>query len=81
MGVTFSASEDLKAWGGDVGYGGDLLSDSERSLAMAYGAAESPHQERPSRVSVLVGPDGKVAKTYEVSDAEAHPGDVLADLD
>ena len=32
-------------------------------------------------VSVLVGPDGKVAKTYEVSDAEAHPGDVLADLD
>ena len=51
LGVTFSAAEDLKAWGDDVGYGGDLLSDSERSLAMAYGAAESRHQERPSRIS------------------------------
>ncbi len=48
---------------------------------MAYGAAESPDQERPKRVSVLVSADGKVAKIYEVSDAEAHPTEVLDDLD
>ena len=48
---------------------------------MAYGAAESPDQQKPTRVSVLVGADGKVAKIYEVSDAEAHPTEVLDDLD
>ncbi len=47
---------------------------------MAYGAAESADQERPSRVSVLVGPDGKVLKTYTVDDAAGHPAAVLADL-
>ncbi len=47
---------------------------------MAYGAAESADQEKPSRVSVLIGPDGSVLKTYEVSDAVGHPDAVLADL-
>ena len=47
---------------------------------MAYGAAESADQERPTRVSVLIGPDGAVLKTYEVSDAAGHPDAVLGDL-
>lgn len=47
---------------------------------MAYGAAESGVQERPKRLSVLVGADGKVAKIYNVSDAAAHPAQVLDDL-
>ena len=80
MGITFSAVEDLRAWGGEVGLDFDLLSDADRAVAMAYGAAESPDQERPKRVSVLVGTDGKVAKIYDVSDAEAHPAEVLGDL-
>ena len=68
------------AWAGEVGYGGDLLSDADRSVAIAYGAAESPDQERPKRISILVGADGKVVEIYEVSDAEAHPAEVLAGL-
>lgn len=47
---------------------------------MAYGAAESADQERATRVSVLVAPDGKVVKTYEVSDAEGHAQAALADI-
>ena len=47
---------------------------------MAYGAAESADQEKATRVSVLVGPDGKVVKTYTVDDAPAHPDAVLADI-
>lgn len=47
---------------------------------MAYGAAESADQERATRISVLVGPDGNVLKTYEVSEAEAHTSDALADI-
>ncbi len=47
---------------------------------MAWGAAESADQERPTRVSVLIGPDGRVIKTYDAPDPERHPAEVLADL-
>lgn len=47
---------------------------------MAYGAAESADQERATRMSVLIGPDGKVIKTYPQPDAATHPAEVLADL-
>ncbi len=47
---------------------------------MAYGAAESADQERATRMSVLIGPDGKVIKTYPQPDAAKHPAEVLADL-
>lgn len=47
---------------------------------MAYGAADSPDQERPKRVSVLIGADGRVARIYEVADAEVHPAQALQDL-
>ena len=53
------------------------MSDADRSVALAYGAAESPDQERPKRLSVLVGTDGKVVRIHDVADAEAHPGEVL----
>ncbi len=63
-----------------MGLDAELLCDTSRSVAIAYGAAEDMAQERPKRVSVLVGPDGMVVKTYGSPDAEAHPGEVLADL-
>ena len=47
---------------------------------MAYGAAESGNQERATRLSVLIGPDGKVVKVYAKPDPATHPAEVLADL-
>ncbi len=64
-----------------MGLEAELLCDTNRSVAIAYGAAEDMAQERPKRISVLVGPDGMVVKIYGSPDAEAHPGEVLADLD
>ena len=43
-------------------------------------APASADQEKATRVSVLVGADGTVLKTYESPDAEAHPAEALADL-
>ena len=80
LGITFSTPEDLKAWADETGLTSDLLYDADRSVALAYGAAESADQERPTRISVLIGPDGKVLKTYAVSDAEGHPDAVLKDV-
>ena len=80
LGITGSAPDELAAWADEVGFGAELLSDADKRVAIAYGAAESTEQERPSRVSVLIGPDGRVTKTYAVDDAEGHPAQVLADL-
>jgi len=80
LGITFSTQDDLKSWAEEVGLESDLLCDANRKVAMAYGAADSADQERPKRMSVLVGPDGKVVRTYATPEAAAHPAEVLADL-
>jgi peroxiredoxin len=81
LGIAFSPVEELKAWRAEVGLGADLLCDADRQVAIAYGAADTPDQERPRRRSVLIGADGRVLKVYDVADAEGHAAAVLADLD
>ena len=49
-------------------------------MSIAYGAADA-ESARPTRVSVLVGPDGKVAKAYGTVKPADHPDEVLADLE
>ncbi|MBO43397.1 MAG: hypothetical protein CMM28_06695 [Rhodospirillaceae bacterium] len=80
VGITFSSPEDLRKWSADEGYPGVLLSDGDRSVAMAFGAAEDVNQEKATRISVLVGPDGKVLKTYDAPVADEHPSEALRDL-
>jgi peroxiredoxin Q/BCP len=80
LGITTSTAADLKAWGAEVGLASELLSDTGREVCTAYGALESVEQERPSRISVLIGADGKVARTWAVSDAAGHPAEALKDL-
>ena len=63
-----------------MGYTADLLQDPDRSVAMAYGAADSSDQERPTRLSLLIGPDGKVVKIYPKPDPATHAAEVLNDL-
>jgi peroxiredoxin Q/BCP len=80
LGITTSAADDLASWRAEVGLMTELLSDTDRAVCTAYGALESDTQERPKRVSVLIGRDGKVAKVYKVDDAPGHPALVLSDL-
>ena len=80
LGVTFSTPEDLKKWSAETGYLGVLLSDADRSVAIKYGAAASPDQEKATRISVLVDADGVIRKTFHVEDAAGHPRAVLADI-
>jgi len=80
LGITFTSPDELETWRDEVGLTTDLLCDAGRATAMAYGAAETADRERPKRISVLVGPDGTVARIYESPDPETHPAEVLADL-
>lgn len=57
-----------------------LLSDRDRNLAIAVGAADSPDQPVARRISYLVGPDGKVIKAYATVNTASHASDVLNDV-
>ncbi len=48
-------------------------------MSIAYGAA-TEESARASRVSVIVGPDGKIRKAYAKVSPADHPAEVLADL-
>jgi len=58
-----------------------LLSDQERTLAVAVGAATSKDQPAAARISYLVGPDGKVRRAYGEVTPASHAGQVLGDFD
>lgn len=56
-----------------------LISDRDRKLAVALGAADSTSAMFASRISYLVGPDGKIRKAYDKVDPSTHATQVLAD--
>ena len=57
-----------------------LLSDGDKTLAKQVGAIASPLQPVASRISYLVGPDGKVRKVFENVTPATHASDVLSGL-
>ena len=57
-----------------------LLSDADQKLARAVGAATSDMQMFASRISYLVGPDGKIRKVYGEVTPATHAADVISDL-
>lgn len=81
LGITFSESQMLNDWRRELRLDLALLCDADRTVAMQYGAAQSAVQEKAGRVSVLIGEDGRVLKTYEVGDPANHADEVIADLD
>ena len=80
LGVSFDAPEANKKFKEKFSFPYDLLSDTDKSMSKQYGAATDESQ-RASRVSVLIAPDGRVAKAYPKVSPADHPSEVLADLD
>ncbi len=79
MGISFDSPDANRAFREKFDFPYDLLSDEEKSMSIAYGAADAV-APRASRVSVLIGPDGKVVKAYGTVTPADHPDQVLADL-
>lgn len=66
------------------GFPFSLLCDVDRTVGRLYGAERGPDEQYPDfpkRITYLIDPNGNVAKAYEVTDAGAHPDEVLADLE
>jgi peroxiredoxin Q/BCP len=80
LGLSFDPTADNKAFWDKFDFPYDLLSDVDTSVSASFGAAEKD-QPKASRVSVLIAPDGTIAKTYATVTPADHPDQVLADLD
>lgn len=57
-----------------------LLCDVDRTIGVAYGAADDATASSARRISYLIGKDGKIRKVYPKVNAAAHPEEILKDL-
>jgi thioredoxin-dependent peroxiredoxin len=79
LGLSFDPTGDNKAFRDKFDFPYDLLSDVDTSVSASFGAADQG-QAKASRVSVLIAPDGTIAKTYATVKPADHPDEVLKDL-
>lgn len=80
VGVSFDVPADNAEFIKKYNFPFRLLSDTDHSLAVAVGAADSPDQKWAHRISYLIGPDGKIIKAYPNVNPAEHAGEVLEDL-
>lgn len=83
LGASFDTEAENRVFADENDFPYSLLCDVDRAVGHAYGIerpADDSYPDFPRRVTFLIDPDGTVAKVYEVTDAGAHPDEVLADL-
>jgi peroxiredoxin Q/BCP len=80
VGVSFDAPEANAAFVEAEGFPFRLLSDKDRTLARAVGAADASDAPAARRISYLVGPDGRVRHVYATVTPATHAADVLGDI-
>jgi peroxiredoxin Q/BCP len=80
LGISCDSPADNRAFKAKFDFPYDLLSDEDRQVSMAYGAAATADQPYPARISYLIDPDGRVARVYEKVVPAEHTAQVLADL-
>jgi thioredoxin-dependent peroxiredoxin len=80
VGVSFDAPADNASFVQAQAFPFRLLSDPDRKLGVAVGAAADAQQPAAKRISYLVGADGKVVKAYPQVVPANHAQEVLGDL-
>ena len=78
--MSFDTPADNKAFKDKFTFPFPLLSDTDRKMAIAYGAADDQKAQYPRRAACVIGPDGKIVKWYAKVDAKTFPETVLKDL-
>ncbi len=80
LGVSFDTPEDNAAFARKYHYPFPLLCDVKREIGLAYGAADSPSSRTASRISYVIGPDGRIAQAHAKVSPKTHPAEVLETL-
>ena len=52
----------------------------KRELGIAYGAADDAKEGYASRISYVIGPDGRIAQAHAKVSPRSHPKEILESL-
>jgi thioredoxin-dependent peroxiredoxin len=77
LGISFDAVEENRAFAEKFQYPFRLLSDPERKVGMAYGAADGPKERYAKRFTYVIGPDGKIEQAIDTKDAAGQAASLL----
>ena len=77
LGASFDTGADNAAFARKFNFNFPLLSDPDRKIAIAYGAAADQKARTAARVGVIIGPDGKVKEWFPKVTAATFPGEAL----
>ena len=80
LGVSFDTVEENRAFAEKFDFPFHLLCDVDRSLGLAYGAADAPDAAYAKRISYVIDEEGRVALAYAKVKPAEHLDRVLADL-
>jgi peroxiredoxin len=79
VGVSFDTPAENLEWAEEEGFKFELWSDSNKTLALTYGAAATETQSIAGRITVLLGEQGEWLLVYNPVNVISGPGDVLED--
>lgn len=79
VGVSFDAPTKNQAWAEQEGFAFELWTDTDRTLALTYGAAESADQPFALRVTKVLDANGVLVLEYPKVSVGTHPQKVLDD--
>ena len=80
VGVSFDSPEDNAVFARKHEFGFPLLTDADRTVAVAYGACSGADARYPERVSFLIDEQGRIERVYDKVDPRDQPARVLAEL-
>ena len=80
LGISFDSVEENRAFAEKFDFPFGLLCDVDRSVGIAYGAADAPEAGYAKRISYVIGEDGRILHAYPKVDPNTHLEQVLGDL-
>ena len=81
--MSFDPPEKNRKFAEKNGFAFRLLSDVDRQVGKLYETKRAPVEPSPGnakRRTYLIDPEGRIAKSYRVTDSAGHPDEVLRDL-
>ena len=80
LGASFDAVEANRKFAEKYSFAFSLLSDTERTLGVAYGAAEDANAGVAKRIAYVIGPDGKIRHVFPKVTPKTFADDILGVL-
>lgn len=80
LGISFDSETENAMFAEKFDFPYRLLCDTDKSVGLAYGAADNADAGYPARITYVIGPDGKIAQAIDTEDPGGQADAILASL-